>query len=384
MSAAPTDLSAGTLRRRFAEAFEPRPGIYWCDLLASAGVGWAAFYASGRTGSPASAAAALAVSILALYRAVLFIHELTHLRSGAVRGFAWVWNAVAGFPLMVPSVMYVGTHADHHKRSTYGTTLDPEYEPIAHWSPLRILASTAVMPLLPAALALRWAVIGPVSWLVPPLRPFVMRHLSTLVINVSYRRTPPRGRHVRRFRLEEGGAALFFWIGVAAVASGRVDPSWVTRWYGVGTGILVLNHLRTLAAHRYENEGGPVDVVTQFLDSTNVEGIPGLTALLAPVGLRYHALHHLVPSMPYHALGRVHRDLCAGLPVDALYGRTVVEGIGHALRTLLAGARRNGEVVADHAVERSFRPALSGARAAAAAGRGPEPRTGSAAGAAAR
>jgi fatty acid desaturase len=384
MSAVPTDLSAGALRRRFAEAFTPRPGIYWGDLLASACLGWAAFYAGGRTASPAAAAAALAVSILALYRAVLFIHELTHLRSGAVRGFAWAWNGLVGLPLMVPSVMYVGTHADHHKRSTYGTALDPEYEPIAHWSPLRILASTAIMPLLPAALALRWGVIGPLSWLVPPLRPFVMRHLSTLVINVSYRRAPPRGRHVRRFRLEEGGAALFFWTGAAAVAFGLVDPAWIARWYVVGTGILVLNHLRTLAAHRYENDGGPVDVATQLLDSTNVEGIPGLTVLLAPVGLRYHGLHHLVPSMPYHALGRVHQELCAELPADAAYRRTVVEGIGQALRTLLATARRNTGAVTGRAVEPSFRAGLSGARVAAAAGRGPEPRTGSAAGAAAR
>ena len=34
-----------------------------------------------------------------------------------------------------------------------------------------------------------------------------------------------------------------------------------------------------------------------------------LSVLWAPVGLRYHALHHLMPSMPYHSLGEAHRRL---------------------------------------------------------------------------
>jgi fatty acid desaturase len=40
------------------------------------------------------------------------------------------------------------------------------------------------------------------------------------------------------------------------------------------------------------------------------------------VGLRYHALHHLFPSLPYHNLGRAHQRLMAELPTDSPYRLT--------------------------------------------------------------
>jgi fatty acid desaturase len=325
------------------------------------------------------------VATLALYRAVLFIHEVAHLPASAVRRFETVWNLLAGLPLMVPSLMYVGSHADHHKRSTYGTRYDPEYEPIAHWSPLRIVASTLLMPLLPAALALRWGVIGPLSLLIPPLRVITVRYLSTLVIIAFYRRAPPRGRLARRWIAFELGAGLTCWLGVAALASGAIEPAWLARWYAAGSGILVLNHLRTLAAHRYQGRGDVVDATAQLLDSVNVSGIPLLTPLLAPVGLRYHGLHHLLPSLPYHSLGRLHRTLMAELPADSPYRRTAMGSVGGALLALLRAARENEQAGEDAAVQTAFRRGgVSAARVAARASRGSEPRAGSGAGAGVR
>jgi fatty acid desaturase len=374
MMATPLDLSPGALRRRFPEAFVASRCIYWTDFLVSTAIGWVAFVASGLLDGARAQGLAYAVAVLGLYRAVLFIHELTHLRSGSVPGFAAAWNLLVGLPLMVPSIMYVGSHADHHKRSTYGTADDPEYEPMAFWSPLRIVASTLVMGVVPGALALRWGVIGPLSRLVPRIRPFVVRHLSTLAINPSYRRAEPRGRQARRWWLEETGAALVCWAGVAALASGAVGPGWLVRWYGIGASIGVLNHLRTLAAHRYALRGAPVDVPTQLADTWNVEGIPVLSALFAPVGLRFHALHHLVPSVPYHRLGPLHRALRAGLPAEAAYHRTEAPSVVAALGSLLASAARN----ARHGA------ALSAAHAAAAAAARSESRIGTGADAGAR
>jgi fatty acid desaturase len=57
--------------------------------------------------------------------------------------------------------------------------------------------------------------------------------------------------------------------------------------------------------------------------------------LVAPVGLRYHALHHWIPSLPYHNLGRAHRLLVTALTPDAPYGRTIEPGFTPALRDLL-------------------------------------------------
>ena len=351
-------LSSSGLRRRFADAFLPRRAIYWCDLLASTCVGWTAFLLSGSERGTLQILA-LVVATLALYRSVLFIHELAHLRPGAVPGFETVWNLLVGFPVMAPSLMYVGSHGDHHKRSIYGTAADPEYETFAHWSPLRIAASTLTMLVLPAALAFRWGVLGPLSRAIPPLRRLVVRSMSTLVINPRYPRQAPRGRNARRWALCEAGTALYFWAFVLSIGSGRISPAWAGRWYAVACGILILNHLRTLAAHRYENLGERMDVTGQLLDTVNLRGIRGLTALAAPVGLRYHGLHHLLPSLPYHNLGRIHRRLLAELPEGSPYRSTQETTLARALRDLWIRAARNKN--ADSHAAR-----VSGARAGAA------------------
>ena len=109
----------------------PNARIYWADLLASALLGYAAL-AGAMALRPASLAlAAGLVAVLALYRAGSFIHELTHIRKGAVRGFRLVWNILIGIPLLVPSFMYEGVHNQHHAKTYYGTANDPEYLPLA-------------------------------------------------------------------------------------------------------------------------------------------------------------------------------------------------------------------------------------------------------------
>ena len=63
------------------------------------------------------------------------------------------------------------------------------------------------------------------------------------------------------------------------------------------------NTLRVLGAHEYESDGQPRDRFEQLQDSIDTPGGPW-TELWAPVGLRYHALHHYFPGIPYHNLGK--------------------------------------------------------------------------------
>jgi len=330
------ELSAGALRRRFSREFQPQPALYWVDMLGSAVLGWASFaLAASLPVFSLLGMAAMLVAVLALYRAVLFIHELTHLRSGAVRGFETVWNLLVGLPLMVPSLMYVSSHNEHHKRAVYGTDDDPEYDFIAHWSPVRIISSVLTMLAVPGLLMLRWGVLGPLSLLSSRLRDEVVGRASTLVINPRYRRPRPEGAAKTRWALQELGGALLFWSAMAGLATGVIEVAWMVRWYGIGVGVLLLNHVRTLAAHQYENEGAEMNELSQLVDSVNVLGPPWLTALAAPVGLRYHALHHFLPSLPYHGLGAVHRGMVAELAPDSPYHRTQSRGILSTLSDLL-------------------------------------------------
>lgn len=311
------------IMQRFAEAFRVRPWIYWTDMLCSAAIGWAALIVS--VVAPAFGLlhlGATVVAVLALLRAALFIHELAHLTPGSLPRFQTVWSALVGVPMLVPSLMYVGSHMDHHRPNGFGTEADPEYAPIARWSRLRIALFVLTVAFVPLLLVLRWGVAGPLSWCVPPLRRLLIERASTLVINDGYRRPIPTGKRAERWQREELAAAIWVWCVASALALGWLPGAFATQWLFVAAGVLVVNQVRTLAAHGYENEGHPVDSEAQLLDSINLTGWPIVTALIAPVGLRYHALHHHVPSLPYHSLGRVHRALVAELPADAAYRRT--------------------------------------------------------------
>jgi fatty acid desaturase len=308
--------------------FEPSRVLYWGDLLTSAFVGWAAFVigANAPFGSPLHVIATV-VAIFAVLRAALFIHELTHLKRGQIPGFELAWNLIVGIPFMIPSLMYVGSHKAHHKRTAFGTNDDPEYAPIAHWSRLRIAGFVLMAALIPLVMPLRWGVLGPISWFFPSLRRFVVGKLSTLAINPHYVRSMPKGEQLKRWNAQEAGTAVFVWAVFGSVVAGWIPIAWIVQWCVVAGSVLAVNQVRTLVAHGYENEGEQMDTEAQLLDSINLRGWSVLTGLVAPVGLRYHALHHCLPFLPYHSLGLVHRRLMAELPQNAPYRTTVRDAI---------------------------------------------------------
>jgi fatty acid desaturase len=103
---------------------------------------------------------------------------------------------------------------------------------------------------------------------------------------------------------------------------------------------MLLNQTRTLVAHLWENEGEAMTVTAQYLDSVNVPPPATLPALWAPVGLRYHALHHLLPSLPYHALGEAHRRLTKALEPASPYHKGNYTGLPHLVGRLARNTMR--------------------------------------------
>ena len=330
------------LERELVAAHRPNPAIYWVDFLACVAIGWPAAALAVASWGSGAAWLAFAVAVFALYRAALFIHELSHLAGGAVPGFHVTWDVLAGFPLLAPSLMYVGSHGEHHKAKIFGTADDPEYAPIAHWSAARIAGATLGLMLVPAALIVRWGVLVPLGWFFPSVRRFAVGRLSTLVINSSYVRKPPMGVMRKRWQREELACMAVVWLGCAAALTGRLPLRALAIWYALLAAILMINHLRTLGAHFYEHEGGPMTLDAQVADSVSLWGPAWLrpfTALLAPVGLRFHALHHYFPTLPYHALGAVHRKLTRELPAGAAYRTSERPALASVLAELATKVR---------------------------------------------
>jgi fatty acid desaturase len=320
------------MRELVRDLHRPNPLIFWTDLIATTTVGWAAFTAAVvlRPFSWPMIGAGV-VAVFALYRALCFLHEVSHQSQRSLPGFEAAWNALAGFPLLMPSFVYVGVHQGHHKLSTYGTSQDPEYLPFARNSRMMLLFAAEGF-FIPVVLLLRFLVLTPVGFVSHTFQRWLVERLSSLTMNVQYRReaTDDLVRRVRR----QSTVIFAAWLLVVALAAAGVLPWRLFVIWFVVTGLAsFVNTLRTLGAHAYESDGEPRDRVGQLIDSIDTPG-RAWTELWAPVGLRYHALHHYFPGIPYHNLATAYSRITGALQVGDHYGRMSSPSLQRSLVTL--------------------------------------------------
>ncbi|MCA9149429.1 MAG: fatty acid desaturase, partial [Planctomycetales bacterium] len=335
------EFSLSAARSLVQDCFQVRPAIYWTDFLFSYGLGIYCYQQvrggsmlvphQGFTGQPWQAVCFF-VSCLCFYRVALFIHELVHQRTSELRVFRFVWNLTCGIPFLMPTFVYY-SHIDHHRRAHYGTQQDGEYLPMVHRRPWYVLYYLSWSFLIPIAVVFRFMVLTPLAWMSRRGRRWVHRHASSMVMDPSYIRPLPSASTLRIIRIQELGCFLWCW-GIAVlppVLLHRTALAFAVHAYLSAVVIILLNSLRTLGSHRWANAGGEMTFVEQLLDSVNYPH-HGLTAeLWAPIGCRYHALHHLFPSMPYHQMKRAHRILMDRLPQDSPYRATNARSLPAAI-----------------------------------------------------
>lgn len=309
----------------------PNPWIFWGDLIVTLAVANVALAAHFATANIWLQTATFVIAGIAFYRCSMFIHEIQHLREGTFVGFKIAWNLFCGIPFLIPDCTY-GDHKGHHVNREYGTLDDAEYLQLVK-QPLR----SAVYMLtrifwIPVVFLFRYMFLTPLAYLLMAVRHWIWKYATRApAINLSRNRYLPSPADERIWKLQEAGCCIYAWTVMTLVFTGVLSWNWLFHIYMLSVFIIVLSHSRTLASHRFINDGREMTYVEQLLDSTTVPGHPILTEIWAPIGLRYHALHHVVPSIPYHNIGIAHRRLMQRLEPGCPYHETLRTSLFHAL-----------------------------------------------------
>lgn len=322
------------------DLYKPDARLYFADFLVSFAVSLGCLVVFYHTTDLLVAIGSGALAGLAIYRCSIFIHEIQHHPEAELRLFARAWNACFGIPFLMPLFLY-DEHGDHHSTASYGTHKDSEYLSLRSarlFRSVAVMAGSLVKPLLGPA---RFAIFTPLAVVSHRMNRFVFIATSSL-----YNLKP--GCHRREWAaaaespsrwFQEISCCLWVWAWIVAGALGFVSLSFFWKTYLLTTFWMALNQLRTLTAHRYDGDGSAHDSLSQLLDSNTFDR-GWLAEAWAPLGLRYHALHHLLPALPYHNLGPAHRRLLNALPADSPYHRTRQSGLGSAiLDSFYYGAR---------------------------------------------
>jgi fatty acid desaturase len=241
------------------------------------------------------------------------------------------------------------THLDHHRRKHYGTKEDGEYIPLARLPRWQILFYFSQVLVIPALAIFRFGVLTPLTWISPSIRDWVHKHASSMIMDPTYVRPLPTKKTLQVIRIQEIAVFLFIWfVAVRMFWAGGVlfdkplPASFLPHAYLTGVFVVGINAVRTLGAHRWTHLGDrEMTFVEQMLDSINYPKNAFIGGLWAPIGLRFHALHHIFPTMPYHALPEAHRRLIRDLPADSPYRQCQADSLREVISTLWRRARES-------------------------------------------
>jgi fatty acid desaturase len=308
------------IRQAQTDYFAVKPWRYWVDFLVSLVLAYtsATVYLVSPMGSWPQLAA-FPIAVFWLYRLGSLIHEVCHLGHHEMQVFKVTWNLLVGAVTLTPSPFFTRHHRDHHSAKMYGTPEDPEYVAnvleAGNWKSAVLYAVHILV--FPIMVFLRFLCV-PLTFLSPGLRQLTLERASSLTLNPRYRRrvTSFDQKVITMMEIpcfiRAAMIPTFILVGVN-------PPSRILLLYVLALTTVVLNQMRQLADHHFTGDGEIASWESHILDSCNFTGWDPLTWLFFPFSIRYHALHHLFPSMPYHNLKPAHDHLVQTLPKDSPY-----------------------------------------------------------------
>ena len=293
---------------------------YWTDLVVCTVVAYAAagVYLSAPLFSWLQIVA-FPFAVFWLYRANSMVHEVSHLNQDQLPSFKIAWNLLLGIPTLFPSTFFTCHHRDHHSGRHYGTPQDPEYmiNVFTPGSVASILLYVGHVMVYPIFVLFRF-LLAPLSFLNASWRTFTLRRLSSFTLNWKYERSLSRMDH-KAFISVELLCCLRAWMIPLGLVLGITQWTRLPLMYLLAISILFCNQMRFLADHHFESHGDQMTMEDHVIDSCNYSKRDFFTWLFFPFTIRFHALHHLFPTIPYHNLPAAHDHLIQTLPWDSQY-----------------------------------------------------------------
>ncbi len=296
------------------------PAKYWKDLVLCTICAYlaASLYLSMPFNSVVKYAA-FPFAAFWLYRASSMVHEVSHLNRSQLKSFKIGWNLLLGVPTLFPSTFFSTHHRDHHSGRYYGTPQDPEYI-VNVFTPGSIAGTIffiAYLSVYPIFVLLRF-MLTPISYIHPKLREFTLKRLSSFTLNWKYERNVGR-IDMKPFLVIETLCCLRAWLIPVGMLVGLSDWTRLPLMYLLAITVLFCNQMRFLADHHFESGGEKMSMAEHVIDSCNYSKRDFFTWLFFPFTIRFHALHHLFPTIPYHNLEAAHQHLTKNLPTDSKY-----------------------------------------------------------------
>jgi fatty acid desaturase len=315
----------------------PTPRIYWCDFLSSLACLYGCFFFLAL--NPSSLlliGSLLLLGSLFLYRCAAFLHEIVHLRKGHLPGFATTYNLLFGYVFKLPVFMYT-PHLEHHSPRKFTTVSDPEY---THWGdrPLSdfVIFTFSASTLLPALLAVRLGVVPIVAPLLGRnVREWIYRRASTLATQRNFERKICTEAEMSGIVHQERMCALYNAVMVLLAIENIIPWATFLYWYVTMGTALAINSFRGSINHGYTGCPSAQSFDAMILDSFNVTSTSVWSLIWSPLDSKFHGLHHMFPTIPYHSLRSAHDRLMENLPMDHPYRKSNKRSYAQAFKELI-------------------------------------------------
>lgn len=261
----------------------------------------------------------------------VLMHDLVHLSTFKKAPLKkLLFDVVICYPILFNMDYYGLAHIIHHQESNVPGR-DPYFVPLHEQHPLAYIPYVAIGSLLLFVVLAVRLLLWPFTLLSPAFKRLHIKFFSQLGASPD----------LENLDRQEAGKGIWIWaLGptlawFAICAALTVHQAWPAFFVAYGIPMLlssILGQVRLACDHIYTQALGN-SLVEQVAGATNVEAPWWQQIVMGAHGTSYHALHHVVPTLPNFRLKAAHEIMktCG----SEVYARSIYRNYGEVLVQLV-------------------------------------------------